>query len=52
MKIFTEKAYAKVNFNLRVLPNRADGYHNIESIFQKMICRLNHIPRPPSKIVS
>ncbi len=34
MKIFTEKAYAKVNFNLRVLPNRADGYHNIESIFQ------------------
>ncbi len=34
MKIFTEKAYAKVNFNLRVLPNRTDGYHNIESIFQ------------------
>ena len=34
MKIFTEKAYAKVNFNLRVLQNRSDGYHNIESIFQ------------------
>ena len=34
MKNFTEKAYAKVNFNLRVLPCRTDGYHNIESIFQ------------------
>ena len=34
MKSFTEKAYAKVNFNLRVLPCRTDGYHNIESIFQ------------------
>lgn len=33
-EIFTEKAYAKVNFNLRVLPVREDGYHNIESIFQ------------------
>ena len=34
MKNFTEKAYAKVNFNLRVLPGRTDGYHSIESIFQ------------------
>ena len=34
MKNFTVKAYAKVNFNLLVLPKRADGYHNIESIFQ------------------
>ena len=34
MKTFTEKAYAKVNFNLRVLPKRSDGFHNIESIFQ------------------
>ena len=34
MKNFTEKAYAKVNFNLRVLPSRTDGYHSIESIFQ------------------
>ena len=34
MKNFTEKAYAKVNFNLRVLPCRTDGYHSIESIFQ------------------
>ena len=33
-KIYTEKAYAKVNFNLRVLPKRSDGFHNIESIFQ------------------
>ena len=31
---FTEKAYAKVNFNLRVLPKRPDGFHNLESIFQ------------------
>lgn len=33
-KVFVERAYAKVNFNLRVLPKRADGYHNLESIFQ------------------
>ena len=29
-----EKAYAKINFGLNVLPKREDGYHNIESIFQ------------------
>ena len=34
MKFIVEKAYAKVNFNLRVLPSRTDGYHSIESIFQ------------------
>ena len=27
-------AYAKVNFGLRVLPGRSDGFHGIESIFQ------------------
>lgn len=27
-------AYAKVNFGLNILPKRADGYHNLESIFQ------------------
>lgn len=30
----SSKAFAKVNFNLRVLPVREDGFHNIESIFQ------------------
>ncbi|MBR5400416.1 MAG: 4-(cytidine 5'-diphospho)-2-C-methyl-D-erythritol kinase [Treponema sp.] len=33
-KNFTEKAYAKVNFNLRILPKRSDEFHNLESIFQ------------------
>ena len=28
------RAYAKVNFGLRVLPGRSDGFHGIESIFQ------------------
>ena len=27
-------AYAKINFGLRVLPGRSDGFHGIESIFQ------------------
>lgn len=27
-------AFAKVNFGLKVLPKREDGFHNIESIFQ------------------
>lgn len=31
---YKAKAYAKVNFNLKVLPKRADGFHSIESIFQ------------------
>jgi len=30
----SSKAYAKINFGLRVLPKREDGFHNIESIFQ------------------
>ncbi|MCR4736055.1 MAG: 4-(cytidine 5'-diphospho)-2-C-methyl-D-erythritol kinase [Treponema sp.] len=28
------RAYAKVNFNLKVCPKRSDGFHDIESIFQ------------------
>lgn len=31
---YVERAYAKVNFNLKVLPKRSDGFHCIESIFQ------------------
>ena len=30
----TVKAYAKINFGLKVFPKRNDGFHNIESIFQ------------------
>lgn len=32
----TIKAYAKVNLHLKVLPKRPDGFHSIESIFQKV----------------
>ncbi len=32
--VITVKAYAKINFGLKVLPKRNDGFHNIESIFQ------------------
>lgn len=31
---FRQRAYAKVNFGLNVLPRREDGFHNLESIFQ------------------
>ena len=31
---FSARAYAKVNFGLRVLNGRDDGFHGIESIFQ------------------
>ena len=31
---FSARAYAKVNFGLRVLQGRDDGFHGIESIFQ------------------
>ena len=34
MDFLRETAFAKVNFGLRVLPVREDGFHNLESIFQ------------------
>lgn len=30
------KTYAKINFGLSILGKREDGYHNIESVFQKI----------------
>ena len=30
----SSKAYAKINFGLQVYPKKADGFHDIESIFQ------------------
>lgn len=36
LSIVHELAPAKLNLTLKVLPKRADGFHNIESIFQKI----------------
>ena len=36
MDVIYKKAKAKINLTLNVLEKRADGYHNIESIFQKI----------------
>lgn len=44
------KAYAKVNFGLNVLPERGDGFHNLESIFQtidlydELIVKVTEVP--------
>lgn len=34
MFVLHVKAYAKVNFGLKVYPKREDGFHNLEGIFQ------------------
>ena len=34
--MITVRAYAKVNLYLDVVSKRADGYHNIETIFQSV----------------
>lgn len=36
MDVVYKKARAKLNLTLNVLNKRADGYHNIESVFQKI----------------
>ena len=36
MKKIYKKARAKINLTLNVLDIRDDGYHNIESVFQKI----------------
>ena len=36
MIIITRKAYAKINLGLRILSRRDDGYHNIETHFQRI----------------
>jgi 4-diphosphocytidyl-2-C-methyl-D-erythritol kinase len=36
LKTVSVKAPAKINLYLKVMPKRADGYHSIESIFQKI----------------
>ena len=36
MRRVMEAAYAKVNLTLTVTGRRADGYHTIESLFQRV----------------
>lgn len=36
MKLIYKKARAKINLTLNVVNKREDGYHNIESVFQKI----------------
>lgn len=47
--MITEKAYAKINLTLRITGRRPDGYHELESVMQKIsLCdtlTLEKIPR-------
>lgn len=36
MKMINLKAYAKINLGLRILSQRDDGYHNIETVFHRV----------------
>ncbi len=36
MKMINIKAYAKINLGLRILSQRDDGYHNIETVFHRV----------------
>ena len=49
---FTLPAYAKINWTLRVLGRRADGYHDLETIFQTItLCdRLSFTSRADSLV--
>ncbi len=36
MRIITQSAFAKINLGLRILSKRSDGYHEIETVFQRI----------------
>lgn len=51
-RTFTLPAYAKINWQLHVLGRRADGYHELRTIFQTVTLhdRLTFIPRDDERL--